>query len=689
MLRRTLAFVTIAVACSGPAKRPPVKPVAGETRTYQPLAIKDDAKRPNQAVILGTDERNGSMVVPLPSAPSKAAVDAMFVKLGGAQGATGGMSTVTLATAPNTEQTVQVGVFEELSGGTGAQWRAGVWVSAIIAATTLNKDLTDFTFSASSGGYIDGASASGLMAAGFLATLTGEKIDPSVTMTGIINPDGTIGPVGGIPEKLQYAIDKGKKRIGYPIGMRYSRSAATGKLVDLEKLAKDGGAEAVELGTVFDAYMLLTGKRLPEPVPVAVEDMAIDAETTKAIDAKYKDWQTRLGTEWAQLLQLQQSGRLPQMLAVMAAFAQQRGEQAEKLHDRGLVAAAYAKILEAWVYAASATDTYGILVKLQAGDVAGAVGELGKLDQLDRTTAEVFQKIGATQPSTIGSHLGMIAAYQAALRGWGYKMFASESVAGTRKFLRSFASRDPAVLTNPDEADKVVANVAPTVLLIGRTVAETVLAAQRLEFENEKTLGYTSTVTNVKRVTTSYQSASAAGINYFDTLLVQPLAESAGMPLDAARTRLAVIEPNYLVAFMLSRLSAMTDGLPAQLKAQWGETSVQWSLMSLAASQLAYEKSAELVTKYYSLGLKADAGRVTQVEHEKAFLHMLVTAERTARTSARAAKIATGAIPIQARLAYQLATVQAKGDLADQIEALASFWTSTAFSQTAVMLARN
>src|SRR5439155_87067 len=85
-------------------------------------------------------------------------------------------------------------------GSTGPQWRAGVWVSAFVAATTLGKDLTDFTFSASTTGYIDGASASGLMAGGFLAAMTGTTVDPSVTMTGIINPDGTIGPVGGIPE---------------------------------------------------------------------------------------------------------------------------------------------------------------------------------------------------------------------------------------------------------------------------------------------------------------------------------------------------------------------------------------------------------------------------------------------------------------------------------------------------------
>ena len=117
------------------------------------------------------------------------------------------MSPVKLATAPNADGSVQVGIFEEFAGGTGSQWRAGVWVSAFVAATTLNKDLTDFTFSATSGGYIDGASASGLMAGGFLAAMTGAPVDPTATMTGMINPDGTIGPVDGHPREV-HGVDR-------------------------------------------------------------------------------------------------------------------------------------------------------------------------------------------------------------------------------------------------------------------------------------------------------------------------------------------------------------------------------------------------------------------------------------------------------------------------------------------------
>jgi uncharacterized protein len=668
------------------------RPVDGsETKQFDPLTHKGEAKAPNQAVILGTDEKNGSTVIKLPAVETRGLVDAMFVRTGGGMPASGGSSPVTLATGPNADRSVKVGIFEELAGGAGSQWRAGVWVSAIIASQTIGKDLTDFQFSASSGGYIDGASASGLMSGGFLATMTGEKIDPTVTMTGIINPDGTIGPVGGIPEKFKGSIDKGKKRLGYPIGMRWARSAATGQMVDLVQLAKDNGAEAVEITSVYDAYRLLTGKSLPEPVPVSAADMKLDEETIKAIEPKYQEWKKKLAEEWAQLLQLEQAGRLPAQLTGMAQFAKERAEKAEKLHDEGSAGAAYQKMLEAWVYAAAATDTYEILTKIRSGDAAGAMRVLEKLDALEQGTADLFKKIGAMRPNTMGGHLLMMGAFQGALRAYGFKLYASESIGTARRMLYIMANMDESELGSPEVANRIVETVAPSILLVGQTVAETLVAQQRLEFESEKSINYMCNIPNVKRLTTSYQSASAAGINYFETLLVAPYAESAGIPLDQARSQLAMREPNYLVAFVLSRMDQSTSGVIGELKKDWGDKSLQWNLMSLAGSELAYAKSAELVAKYYSLSVKKDptTNRISSVDYEKAFMNMLVVAERNARANARAARIATGAIPVQAKLAYQLAVVQREGDTHDKIDALASFWTASAYAQTAVMLARN
>jgi uncharacterized protein len=689
MKRVGLVAACIALSCGGP-QREPAKP--GSTyavKVYGPLGIKADAKSPAQAVILGTDANNGSTIIPLPASGERTVVDAMFVKLGEPKDATGGMSTVKLQTMPNGDGTVQVGVFEEYAGGTGPQWRAGVWIAAFVAATTLNKDLTDFTFSATSGGYIDGASASGLMAAGFIASITGAPIDATATMTGMINPDGTIGPVAGVPEKFAAAIDKGKKRIGYPIGMRYAKSEKSGELVDIVEFAAARNAEAVEIADVHQAFQLLTGKPLPRPVEVAEADMALDATTNKALDAKYKQWQQRLATEWGAILQLESAGRLPPVLATLRDYSKRYAEAAEELHKNSKLAAAYARMLTAYVYAASTNQIYDVLANVQANKLDAAIAAIARLDQLGTQTRDTLLRVGSLRPPTMGGHLQMMAAFRAALRGFVFKDFATLAIAATKAYLESLKATDPANLGSEKTAEAVVTQVAPTILYVWKTVAETTLATEQLDFANASDISYMCSVPNVLRLATSFQSAGAAGIGYFDALLVEPYAQSEKVSLDDARLRVAIAEPDYLVALMTSKLHSL-EGTPAELKARWGDRSLAWGLLSLAGSELAYSHAAELIAKYYSLDVQLDETRqVRHIEHANAFENMLATAERNARASARAARIATGAIPVQARLSYQLASVAKNGTLDERVDALAQFWSSSAFSQTAVMLARN
>jgi uncharacterized protein len=657
--------------------------------TYGPLGLKADAKNQGLAVILGTDAHNGSTILPLPVASAKAQVDAMFVVMGGSEPATGGMTPVKLTTAPNPDKSVQVGVFEEFAGGTGEQWRAGVWVSAIVAATILGKDLTDFTFSAASGGYIDGASASGLMAGGFLAALTGVPVDPTVTMTGIINPDGTIGPVGGIPEKFLGSIAKGKKRLGYPIGMRMAKSEATGENVDLVELAKQHGAEAVEIADVHEAYKLLTHKSLPDTLPVAEADMALDAGTQTALEAKYKEWQKQLATEWASIVQLDSVGKLPKVVVALRGYTKQYADKAEALHKQGAIGAAYSSILQAWTFATTTNAVMDVIGKLRAGNLDGALSTFETFQKLGESSTAVFEKIGALKPNTLGGHLQMMSAFKAALTSWVYHSLAQQAAAQASAQLVELGSTPPAQLATADLGDQVANAVAPALLYFGRATAETTLAIQQLDFEHEDSVAYMCSIPNVHRMSTSFQSAGAAGLNYFDQLLVEPLAKQYEMTADQARQRFAMAEPDYLVAWTVSKL-ADSEGLPKDLKTAWGEHSLAWGLLSLAGSELAYFDSAQLIAKYYSLGVSTDENnKVDKLEYEEAFTNMLASAERNARANAHAARIAAGAIPVQAKLAYQLASIERAGDLTDKIDALSEFWASSAFSQTAVMLARN
>jgi predicted S18 family serine protease len=57
---------------------------------------------------------------------------------------------------------------------------------------------------------IDGPSAGALMTAVVTAAIENRSLNQSVTLTGTIHPDGTIGAIGGVTDKAQAAKDSGK-----------------------------------------------------------------------------------------------------------------------------------------------------------------------------------------------------------------------------------------------------------------------------------------------------------------------------------------------------------------------------------------------------------------------------------------------------------------------------------------------
>ncbi len=343
------------------------------TKSYGVLGIRDDAKAVSQAVILGSDERNGSIVIPLPDKPARAAIDTVWDVPDGERRGVGGITTIALGTTPLHEETTRAQL--EVTGDVGSAapaWHASLWLSAMVAAATLNKDLTDYAFTAVGSGNVDGASASALVAAGYLAAMTGTAVDTAVTITGIVNPDGTLGPVGGLPDKLAIAIARGKTKNGFPAGMRMAHSDATGEAVDLVELARQKGAEAVELTDVHDAYRLLTGRDLPRPVPVAATDMAADPEVGRALTSTLDQLQHAIATPWASVLLLEQVGRLPPTIDRLRDRAKRGVDAAQRLRGKGELAAANRRLAEAWQAAEAAARAYELVERIKAGDSSGA-----------------------------------------------------------------------------------------------------------------------------------------------------------------------------------------------------------------------------------------------------------------------------------------------------------------------------
>lgn len=105
----------------------------------------------------------------------------------------------------------------------------------------------------------DGPSAGAVMTVGFIAVLKGEKLLPGVAMTGTIEPDGRIGPVGSIPDKLRAAAREGYRTVLIPQGQLYEPRW------NLEALAMELNLAIIEVATVDEAYELMTGQKLEPP----------------------------------------------------------------------------------------------------------------------------------------------------------------------------------------------------------------------------------------------------------------------------------------------------------------------------------------------------------------------------------------------------------------------------------------
>jgi len=250
--------------------------------------------------------------------------------------------------------------------------------------------------------------------------------------------------------------------------------------------------------------------------------------------------------------------------------------------------------------------------------------------------------------------------------------------------------QSPAVLGSRATAESLSRLLAPVVLNMTRGQAMAVAAVQGIKIESTQSIDYSCSEPAARQLAKSYSSAAIANLRYFESMLVKMIVDAKKIPEAQAKKFLGLIEPDYVTTTMAMQMSLGNVPFMAKLKTEWGEESLAWSLQSLGSSIMTYFRSSLLISRWYSLGVKKDrtTGKAVQVAHEKAFINMIESAERSARAHAHSAKVAIGKVPIQSRIAYQRARVLREGDLDDKLKALEAFWASSSYSQTAVVMAR-
>ncbi|WP_333638998.1 S16 family serine protease [Pyrobaculum aerophilum] len=127
---------------------------------------------------------------------------------------------------------------------------------------------------------VGGPSASGYITVALYALMNGLQLRNDTAMTGIILPDGLIGPVGGVSQKVSAAAAQGIKTALVPIG---------------EAPSGIRGIRVIEIGTVEDAIYYLTGRRIETPPPTAVDDSAFKTISRDLLNAIYSYYNQTVG----------------------------------------------------------------------------------------------------------------------------------------------------------------------------------------------------------------------------------------------------------------------------------------------------------------------------------------------------------------------------------------------------------
>tara|TARA_Y100000310_G_scaffold314911_1_gene364806 strand:+ start:2607 stop:5102 length:2496 start_codon:yes stop_codon:yes gene_type:complete len=157
----------------------------------------------------------------------------------------------------------------EIEPGTGKIWSA---VTPLVGTTTQNAERTaikvagnfysntnmhDYKFTISSiASVVEGPSAGAAMTLLAVSMLTDKKLPDNVSITGTINEDGSVGPVGGVFEKTKEAANTGKKLFLIPRG----EAIQTIKLDEgvrsvnlLEYAPETWGIKVVEISNIEEA----------------------------------------------------------------------------------------------------------------------------------------------------------------------------------------------------------------------------------------------------------------------------------------------------------------------------------------------------------------------------------------------------------------------------------------------------
>jgi uncharacterized protein len=565
----------------------------------------------------------------------------------------GGIKPTAINLEPGRGQLLGISFFESQLGTAGDQWRSSAWTAITNSSLLLGEDLNQYSFSFDAEGNIDGPSAGGLFTSSTLALILGDSLRSDVTMTGTINPDGSIGPVGGIPLKVQAAHDQGKRRVVIPAGLLTPQ---------IRELETELGIDVQEAANIYEAYELLTRQTLPLPIGFADVAPKLSNDGVAAVQEVIENLHQQYETE-----------RNGLNLTSISADFKPVDQDARESFAASRRAVSQGNLPSAYTQAREALVQIWLLQNLETAQTALTEFEdkpwdVSVLTQAwDPITDEAKTLLGQLETAEVTTANDAITTS----RAFGHLMVTLG--------LRDAAIKEVEILKTPEVArdpDNEVYQRALFYLAIAPTLAEDQLkTAQDALSLNDISPGRSLDMREVTGFTNTLNVASVAGIKAFESLTIQPLAESGAEAFEIVAEDFKARDIRYFLA--VAALDSRSQVVEAM------ETPENAGLAKLGASQLAYLLSSVLVSQYYSLGAAFDPELETfgirsavEFDNPRALISMLDLAEINARGDIAMAQTAGNDLT-QQTLMYEQAKFLREGTPADKIDALSKFWNAS------------
>ncbi len=562
----------------------------------------------------------------------------------GANGSVGATNVFSIAYGKAGGKDFRVGFSEDEVAGSGDQWRAAGWNAAAVATLLNGAPLSGVRVDFDVNGRIDGPSAGALMTVGLLSLMRGDKIKPGITMTGTINPDGTVGPVGGIPYKVAGAKKAKAKRMLIPLGQR-NTADDSGDLVDVVEIGQQRGVKVREVGDIYQAYKAFTGKTLPRPK--ANSNVRLSNDDYRQIKARVKGQLADFSASAGQFNSL--APEIQGELTSITSSANQAHKRAQDLTDNGLQAGAYSQAIQAAAFANAAVKTGQLLqVFLTQGadafsqQVKASVAVSGKVEAL-------VDQLKAYKPKTVSDASNLIDAYSNTIDAVSFSSYAANLLKAAGQ-----------------ESDATRALTKAILGAVFYELAGTLVEGTNDIFEVGKGKGGAKLAkVPVGTVADFFRKAAEANLAAFDALIIGPEAEKAGVSADQAQAGFAGADFDYALA--QSSEQVLNGGLDRYLG-----TAKNSNYAKLGGAVALYTRTAELLSKYYSLGEINSDLEVTGISNDQAMTNALDLGRGQVQRGIgvlRSKKVS----PTLVVGAYEVAGTEREGDASDKLDAVGSY----------------